>query len=109
MENKTIHTMLTPSDCALALIDYQPAMFSGVHSHDRTTIMQNVQIVAKAARLFKIPTILSTVAADSFSGAMISEVTAIFPGQTPIDRTSINSWLDPNFRAAIEKTGHKKI
>jgi nicotinamidase-related amidase len=44
-------------------------MFSGVNSHDRTTIVQNVQIVAEAARLFKVPTILSTVAADSFSGA----------------------------------------
>ncbi len=102
-------TMLSPSDCALALIDYQPAMFSGVHSHDRTTIMQNVQIVAKAAKLFKLPTILSTVAADSFSGAMIPEVTGVFPGQHPIDRTSINAWLDKNFRSAIEKTGRKKI
>ncbi|HEX9024171.1 MAG TPA: hydrolase [Geobacteraceae bacterium] len=103
------YTMLSPSDCALSLIDFQPAMFSGVHSHDRTTIMQNVQIVAKAAKLFKVPTILSTVAADSFSGAMISEVTGIFPGQSLIDRTSINAWLDKNFRAAVEKTGRKKI
>ncbi len=103
------YTMLSPSDCALSLIDFQPAMFSGVHSHDRTTIMQNVQIVAKAAKLFKVPTILSTVAADSFSGAMISEVTGIFPGQSLIDRTSINAWLDKNFREAVEKTGRKKI
>jgi len=109
MENKAIHSMVAPSDCALALIDYQPAMFSGVHSHDRTTIMQNVQIIAKAARLFNIPVILSTVAADSFSGAMISEVTGIFPGQPPIDRTSINAWLDRNFQAAIEKAGRRKI
>ena len=51
MENANIHGLLAPADCALALIDYQPAMFSGVHSHDRTTIVQNVQILAKAARL----------------------------------------------------------
>jgi len=101
--------MLTPSDCALAVIDYQPAMFSGVHSHDRTSIVQNIQIVAKAAKLFKVPTILSTVASESFSGAMISEVTDIFPGQAPIDRTSINAWLDPNFKAAIKKSGRNKI
>jgi nicotinamidase-related amidase len=105
----TSYGMLTPSDCTVALIDYQPAMFSGVHSHDRTTIMQNVQVIAKAARLFKVPTILSTVAAESFSGAMIDEVTDVFPGQTPIDRTSINAWLDPNFRKAIVKSGRKKI
>jgi nicotinamidase-related amidase len=109
MASKTISGMLTPADSALALIDYQPAMFSGVHSHDRTAIMQNVQVVAKAARLFKVPTILSTVAAESFSGAMIPEVSTVFPGQTPIDRTSINAWLDANFRSAIEKSGRKKI
>jgi nicotinamidase-related amidase len=84
-------------------------MFSGVNSHDRTIIVQNVQIIAKAARLFNVPTILSTVAAESFSGAMISEVTGIFPGKKPIDRTSINSWLDRNFKTAIEETGKKKI
>ena len=109
MATQTIHGMLAPADCAVALIDFQPAMFAGVHSHDRTTIVQNVQVLAKAARLFRVPTILSTVAAQSFSGAMIPEVTGIFPDQKPIDRTSINSWLDRNFKAAIERTGRRKI
>ena len=109
MSDKTRYGMVTPSDSAVALIDYQPAMFSGVHSHDRTTILQNVQIVAKAARLFKVPTILSTVAAESFSGSMIPEVTGIFPREKPIDRTSINAWLDGNFRKAVERTHRKKI
>jgi nicotinamidase-related amidase len=109
MASKYLHGMLAPGDVALALIDYQPAMFSGVNSHDKTTIIQNVQIIAKSARLFKVPTILSTVAAESFSGAMIPEVSNIFPDWVPIDRTSINAWLDGNFRGAIEKTGKKKI
>ena len=109
MTSQTIHGMLARADSALALIDYQPAMFAGVHSHDRTTIVQNVQVLAKAARLFRIPTILSTVAAQSFSGAMLPELTGIFPDQKPIDRTSINAWLDQNFKAAIEKTGRRKI
>ncbi len=81
MSDKTKFGMVTPSDCTVTLIDYQPAMFSGVNSHDRSTIVQNVQIIAKAARLFKVPTILSTVAAESFSGAMIPEVTGIFAGE----------------------------
>ena len=109
MESRQFHGMLTPEECSLALIDYQPAMFAGVHSHDRTSIIQNVQIVAKAAKLFNVPTILSTVAAKSFSGSMIPEVTSIFPDFEPIDRTSINAWLDGNFRDAVEKTGRKKI
>ena len=109
METRLFHGMLTPDDCLLALIDYQPAMFAGVRSHDRTSIVQNVQIVAKAARLFKVPTILSTVAANSFSGPMIPEVTTVFTDYEPIDRTSINAWLDNNFKEAVEKTGRKKI
>ncbi len=109
MATQTIHSLLAPGDCALALIDFQPAMFAGVHSHDRTTIVQNVQIVGKAAKLFKVPTILSTVASKSFSGAMIPEVTGIFTGQSLIDRTSINAWLDQNFKNAVEKTKRRKI
>ena len=109
MEKKSINSLLNPSECALAVIDYQPAMFSGVHSHDRTTIVQNIQILSKAAKLFKVPTILSTVASESFSGAMISEITDIFPGQAPIDRTSINAWLDPHFKAAIIKPAAIKL
>ena len=109
MATQTFHGMLVPGECAVALIDFQPAMFAGVHSHDRTTILQNVQILAKAARLFRVPTILSTVAAHSFSGAMIPEVADIFGDQKPIDRTSINSWLDRNFRGALEQTGRRKI
>lgn len=102
-------TMLTPGDCALALIDFQPAMYQGVQSHDRISIMHNVQILAKTAKLFKVPTIISTVAKDSFSGPFMPEVTDLFPGQDIIDRTSINSWIDANFRKAVEATGRKRI
>lgn len=109
MAARTFYSMLNPASCAVALIDYQPAMFSGINSHDRTTIVQNIQIIAKTARLFKVPTILSTVAAESFSGPLIPEITAIFSGQEPIDRTAINAWLDPNFRKAVEKADRKKI
>lgn len=100
---------LTPQNCALALIDYQPAMYFGVQSHDRLSIMHNAAILAKTAKLFKIPTILSTVAKDSFSGPMDSVITGIFKEQDLIDRTSINAWVDNNFRQAIEATGCKKI
>jgi len=105
----TIHGLLTPQDCALLLIDFQPAMFQGVYSHERMIIVDNVQILAKAAKLFNVPTILSTVAQDTFSGPMMPELTDLFPDQTPIDRTSINSWIDDRFREAVERTGRKKI
>ena len=101
--------MLTPDNCALVLIDFQPAMFQGVQSHDRLVVMENVQALARAARVFGLPTVLTTVAKDSFSGPFMPEVTDLFPGLDIVDRTSINSWLDPNFRAAIARTGRKKI
>jgi nicotinamidase-related amidase len=101
--------MLTPQNSAIALIDYQPAMYQGVQSHDRNVTFHNVQILAKAARLFGIPTVISTVAKDSFSGPFMPEVTDLFPRIEVIDRTSINAWLDPNFRKAVQATGRKKI
>ncbi|ABE33600.1 isochorismatase family protein [Paraburkholderia xenovorans LB400] len=101
--------LLTPDTCAVALIDYQPQMFFGTMSHERTNILHNVQAIAKAAKLFKVPTILTTVAAKSFSGDMVPEVQSVFPEYVPVDRTSMNSWEDVNFRKAIEATGRKKI
>jgi nicotinamidase-related amidase len=102
--------MISPADCALALIDFQPAMFQGVQSTDRKTIIDHVQVLARAAKLFKVPTIISTVARDSFSGPFMPEVTeGIFPDLPVIDRTSINSWLNADFRAAVKATGRKRF
>ncbi len=101
--------MLSPQNCAIALIDYQPAMYQGVQSHDRLVTFHNVQILAKAAKLFGIPTVISTVAKDSFSGPFMPEVTDLFPDHKIIDRTSMNSWLDPHFREAVHATGRKKF
>jgi len=101
--------MLTPQNSAIALIDYQPAMYQGVQSHDRIVTFNNVQILAKAAKLFGIPTVLSTVAKDSFSGPFMPEVLELFPKHDVIDRTLMNSWLNENFRKAIHATGRKKI
>jgi nicotinamidase-related amidase len=102
--------MISPADCALALVDFQPAMFQGVQSHDRKVIMDNVQVLAKAAKLFGVPTILSTIAKDSFSGPFMPEVTeGILAGQPVIDRTSINAWLNADFRQAVQATGRKRI
>ena len=97
--------MLTPQNSAIALIDYQPAMYQGVQSHDRLLVFNNIQILAKAAKLFKIPTIISTIAKDSFSGPFMPEVTKLFPTHEVIDRTAMNGWLDPNFRKAVATTG----
>lgn len=93
--------MITPDNCAMVLIDFQPAMWQGVESHQRIEPFTNVQILAKTAKLFKLPIVLSTVAKDSFSGPFMPEVTDLFPSQNIVDRTSINSWLDAHFRIAV--------
>lgn len=107
--NKSQLELLTPDNCTVILIDHQPQMFFGVESASRQTIINNVVGLAKAAKIFKVPTILTTVAAKSFSGPLIPELQAVFPSQIPIDRTSMNSWEDKNVVAAVEKIGRKKL
>ncbi|MGC1877923.1 MAG: hydrolase [Rhabdochlamydiaceae bacterium] len=107
--NKSSLELLTPNNCTLALIDHQPQMFFGVESSNRETIINNVVGLAKTAKIFKVPTILTTVAAKTFSGPLIPQLQAVFPDQQPIDRSTMNSWEDKNFVAAVQKTKKKKL
>src|SRR5580658_6518663 len=101
--------LLTPDNCVVAFIDHQPQMLFGVSNFDRQSIINSVVALAKATRIFDLPVVLSTVETKSFSGIMWPQVKAIFPDREPIERSSMNSWDDRNFVAAIEKTGKKKI
>jgi nicotinamidase-related amidase len=101
--------LLTPDNCVVAMIDLQAQMLFGVASHDRQGIINNNVMLAKAARVFGVPLVLSTVETQAFSGNTWPQVLAAMPGTTPIERSSMNSWDDANFVAAIEKTGRKKI
>jgi hypothetical protein len=76
-------------------------MLFGVQSHDRTLIINNVVGLAKAAKVFDIPTVLSTVAATTFSGQLFPELQAIFADMEPIDRANTNNWEDEHFLAAV--------
>src|SRR5580704_19369993 len=100
--------LLTPDNCVVALIDHQPQMLFGVANFDRQGVINNVVALSKAARVFDLPVVLSAVE-SSFSGNLWPQIQAVFPGKVPIERTSMNSWDDKNFVAAIEKTGRKKI
>ena len=94
--NFTSH--FSADDAALTLIDFQPQMFMGVESHDRNALKNNLQTIAKSAKLFNVPTVLSTVTAETFAGPFVPEVTeGVFPGHEVVDRTSINAWLTPKF------------
>jgi len=104
-----IHSLLTPQNCTVIFIDHQPQMTFGVANIDRQTLLNNVMILAKSARTFKVPTILTTVEAKSFSGNMWPQILGLFPGQTPIERSSMNSWEDKRFVAEVERIGRKKL
>lgn len=101
--------LLTPDNCVLTLIDLQPQMLFGVANFDRQAIINNNVALAKAAKVFGVPVVLSTVETKSFSGNLWPQVQAVFPNQPPIERTTMNSWDDENFVAAVQKSGRKKI
>ena len=103
-------TFITPAATALLLIDYQPQMLMGVRSDDPAAVLNNVQILAKAAKVFDVPTVLTSVTAESFAGPFVSEIARdVFPGNPVIDRTSINAWLNESFVSAVEATGRKRL
>lgn len=101
--------LLTPDNCVVAMIDLQPQMLFGVASHDRQTIINCNLVLAKAARVFGVPVVLSTVETTGFSGNTWPQVLAALGNPSPIERTTMNSWDDANFVGAIQKTGRKKI
>ncbi|MDR1663587.1 MAG: hydrolase [Clostridiales bacterium] len=102
-------TLLDPEQSAVVIIDHQPQMYFGVEGASRSAIENNVTGLAKAAQLFNVPCILTTVEAKSFSGYMYSKVQQVYPKIKPIDRTSINAWEDANFKKAVEGTSRKKV
>jgi len=101
--------LLTPENSVLLLIDHQPQMAFATHSIDGQTLVNNVTGLAKSAKLFGVPTILTTVAAESFSGPIFPSLQAVFPNFKPIDRTTMNSWEDRKVVDAVRKTGRKKL
>lgn len=84
-------------------------MTFGVASIDRQTLFNNVLLLAKAAQIFQVPTILTTVETKSFSGNMWPQLLDIFPSQEPIERSSMNSWESEEFVAAVKATGRNKL
>ncbi len=102
--------LLTAENCALVFIDHQPQMAFGVSNQiDRQLLVNNVLLLAKGAKEFGVPTILTTVETETFSGPMWPQLLDVFPDQQPIERTGMNSWDTAAFREAVKSTGKKNI
>jgi nicotinamidase-related amidase len=103
-----LDALLTPENCVLVLIDHQPFQLVNVNSHEPTMVINNVTALAKTAKAYGIPTILTSVNGER-GGKIFSQIQAVFPDQKPIDRTFINAWEDRRVVEAVEKTGRKKL
>ncbi|TQV86787.1 hydrolase [Exilibacterium tricleocarpae] len=101
--------LLTPDNSQMIFIDHQPQMAFGVQSIDRQILKNNVVALAKAAKLFSIPTTISTVETEAFSGHTYPELLEVFPDKEILERTSMNSWDDQKVRDALAKAGRKKV
>ncbi len=108
-ECKGIYELLTPENAGLVLIDYQPQMVFGVESMNREVLLNNLSGICKTAKLYNIPTVLTTVRAESFSGEILPQITEVFPNLEVYDRTTLNTWEDENTRNAIKNLKRKKI
>jgi nicotinamidase-related amidase len=102
--------LLTPQNCLLAIIDYQPTQVRSVTSMDHDQLLTNVSRVARTAVAYGVPIVLSTVNVSSgTNGPTVSPLAEVLSGIDAIDRTTVNSWEDIGFRHAVESTGRKKL
>ncbi|WP_424812996.1 hydrolase [Roseococcus sp. YIM B11640] len=101
--------LLTPADHMLIMIDFQSQMAFATKSIDAVLLRNNAALVAHAAKGFGVPTILTTVAEKTFSGPMFDEITAAFPGQAMLDRTSMNTWEDTAVIAEVNRIAKPRV
>src|ERR1700759_3714713 len=101
--------VLTPANSQIIFIDQQPQMAFGVQSIDRQVLKNNVVALAKAAKVFNVPTTITTVETDGFSGNPYPELLAVYPENKILERTSMNSWDDQNVRDALAANRRKKV
>lgn len=102
-------SLLTPQNAVLALIDYQPEQYAGVGSVEHDELLAHVTMLGRVATSFELPVVLSTVYVKHGMSGTNKELREALPGVPEIDRTTMNSWEDPEFRSAVERTGRKKL
>ena len=101
--------LLTPENCAIVFIDHQDQMLSGLSTQERHDLLDNLMVLAKAAHIFGVPVILTSVVSREFSGELAPQLRDQFPDETRLSRSSLNAWDDPQFVAAIRQTGRRNF
>ncbi|WP_185982551.1 hydrolase [Aureimonas mangrovi] len=103
-----LDSLLRPEDSVLVLIDHQPYQLANLNSHDPHMVVNNSAGLAKLAKAFNVPTILTSVVAAQ-GGVIFPHITDVFPDQEVIDRTFINTWEDKKVVDAVKATGRKQL
>lgn len=103
-----LEALLRPEDSILVLIDHQPFQFANLNSHEPSMIINAVAGLSKAAKVFNVPTVLTTVIEER-GGFLIKQIQEVFPEQKPINRTFINTWQDPAVTDIVAKSGRKQL
>ncbi len=110
IRNQVEDHLLTPQNCALIIIDYQPVQVSSIASMDRRALVENIVAVARTARLYGLPIVLPTVNVKTGTNApTIHQLTEVLGEIETFDRTTINAWEDEEFVSAVKATGRKKL
>jgi nicotinamidase-related amidase len=102
-------SLISPTDHVLVLIDFQSQMAFATKSISTELLRNNAALISRGAKSFDVPTILTTVAVDSFSGPMFDEIKEAFPGQAMLDRTSMNTWEDQGVIDEVNRIGKERI
>lgn len=103
-----IHGLIDPKNVGLVLVDFQPQMTFATQSINGQTLVNNAVALARGAKIFGLPTVLTTCAAESFAGTTYQQLADAVPDAKPIDRTTMNFWEDPAVRRVIEATDRRK-
>jgi nicotinamidase-related amidase len=101
--------LLTPQNCAVIFIDYQPQMLSVLPSQEQRDLLDNLLLLAKAAQMFGVPVILTAIESKDFSGDLPPQLQQRFPDQIPLKRSSMNAWDDSQFVSAVRQTGRRNF
>ena len=109
MRDPVTDHLLTPQNSALVVIDYQPSQVQTVTSIDQSCLIDNIVSVARLAKTFNLPVVLSTINVAHGQGPTIPELRTVLEASPEIDRTEINSWENDDFRSAVQATGRKKL
>lgn len=101
--------LLTPQNCAVVFLDHQPQMLAAASASERKELLENVLVLARAAKIFDVPVVLSVIECKEFAGKLAPQLLEQFPEHVPLKRTSMNAWDDARFVAAIKQTARRNF